>query len=378
MTAPRRSLSRLAPVVVGATLAIAGCSNAGGPRTTDGVHPRAEPLRTTWRWVAPPPSYVGMPAADEAGVAVTYGHSHLVLLDGAGRPRWTADRARLRDVAPRLTPDAVLVPTEEGLAAFERATGAFRWEAALGERANTPVVAGSLAVVSTWEGSLVGIDVERGTEAWRLPLPGPSLGPVAGTAGLVVATWSSGNGRAAGMVAVDPASGRRRWTADLPPGGVSGPGLVVPAGGGPPLAVAVAGDLAAHALASDSGAERWRAPLEGAGSPEVAPLDAGRGAVVVAHRLGGMSLLDAADGRRRWDASGDGAAVRGGPAGPGPAGRFALPLHDGRLLVGGPDVPAQVLDPPGRVSGVATGPGGTLLVGVREATDNDLTAIIGW
>lgn len=371
-----RPLSRLGLLVVAGVLASAGCSDADRSRGAEA--PRPASLRSAWRWVAPPPSYVGMPGADATGAAVTYGNSHLVLLDGTGRPLWTADRLRLRDVAPRLTGDAVLVPTEEGLAAFDRATGARRWEAPIGERANTPVLAGAVAVVSTWEGSLVGVDLARGTEAWRFPLPGPSLGAAAGGADVVVATWSSADGRGAGMVAVDPATGRERWAVDLPPGGVSGPGLVVPAGGGPPLAVAVAGDLGAHAVATDSGTERWRTALEGAGSPEVAPLDAGGGAVLVAHRLGGMSLLDAADGRPRWDASSDGAAVRGGPAGPGPAGQYALPLHDGRLLVAGPNRPAQVLDPPGRVSGVAAGPGGTLLMGVREATDNDLTATTGW
>jgi hypothetical protein len=153
----------------------------------------------------------------------------------------------------------------------------------------------------------------------------------------------------------------------------------VPVDEGPALAVVVAGDLAAHALAADSGRERWRARLEGAGSPEVAPLDAGAGRVLAAHRLGGMVLLDVG-GQALWQVSSDGAAVRGGPAGAGPRGRFALPLHDGRLLVAGPEDPGvgEVLDPPGRVSGAAVAPGGELLVALREAPENDLTALSGW
>jgi outer membrane protein assembly factor BamB len=141
-----------------------------------------------------------------------------------------------------------------------------------------------------------------------------------------------------------------------------------------------AGDVSAHAVATDSGAELWRAPLEGAGSPEVAPLDTGDGRVLVGHRLGGMVLLDAS-GLQLWQVSSDGAAVRGGPAGPGPGGRFALPLHDGRLLVAGPrdgGGTGELLDPPGRVSGVATGPGGELLISLREAPENGLTASSGW
>ncbi len=160
---------------------------------------------------------------------------------------------------------------------------------------------------------------------------------------------------------------------------MAGPERPPERGAGPDaLVVVVAGDSAAHALAADSGTERWRVDVGGSGSPEDAPLDAGGGATLVADRLGGMALLDAADGRSRWHTNSDGAAVRGGPAGPGPGGTFALPLEDGRLMLAGPGRPAVLVDPPGRVSGVATGPGGTLLVAVREAADNDLTASTGW
>jgi outer membrane protein assembly factor BamB len=271
-----------------------------------------------------------------------------------------------------------------------------RWEARLGERANTPVVAGGRVVLTTWEGSLLGLEPGDGRVAWRVRLPGPALGPPAADAEVAVASWAMEPRGGAGMVAADPVTGRERWAVPLPPGGLSAPGLVAPTGGGPPLAVVVAGDLAAHAVATDSGRERWRAPLEGAGSPEVAPLDAGRGHVLAAHRLGGMVLLDAA-GRPQWEVSSDGAAVRGGPAGPGPGGRFALPLHDGRLLVAGPgdagragtdedgdagrpgtDGDGEMLDPPGRVSGVATGSRGELLVSLREAPENDVSAVSGW
>ncbi|HWC10678.1 MAG TPA: PQQ-binding-like beta-propeller repeat protein, partial [Acidimicrobiales bacterium] len=201
-------------------------------------------------------------------------------------------------------------------------------------------------------------------------------GRAEGDDGVVVATWEGEHGAGAGAVAVDPATGRQRWAVPLPEGGVSGPGLATVAGD--ELAVVVAGDIAAHALALDSGAERWATPLQGAGSPEVAPVDAGGGTVLVAHRLGGMALLDGADGRVRWEAASDGAAIRGGPAGPGPGGAYALPLDDGRVLVAGPRRPARLVDPPGRVSGVAAGPGRVLLVATRETAENDLTALAGW
>jgi len=319
-----------------------------------------------------------MPGTDDAGVAVTFGHSHAVLLDGAGQVRWTADRARLRDVAPRLTRDAVLVATEDGLVSFDRATGALRWAAPIGERANTPAVVGGAAVVSTWEGSLVGVDLASGSVRWRTPLPGPALGPPTVAGDAVVASWEADHGDGAGVVAVDAGTGRPRWATAVPAGGVSAPGVVVAPGAAGTTVVVVAGDIAAHALAADSGTERWRVDLGGAGSPEDAPLDAGGGVALVADRLGGMTLLATADGRSTWHVTSDGAAVRGGPAGPGPAGDYALPLEDGRLLLAGPGRPTTLADPPGRVSGVAVGPGGTLVVGVREAVDNDLTASTGW
>lgn len=354
----------------GASRPSPGPSSAGGSA--------AGPLATSWRWVAPRPSYVGMPGTDDAGVAVTFGHSHAVLLDGAGQVRWTVDRARLRDVAPRLTSDAVLVATEDGLVAFDRTTGALRWATPLGERANTPAVAGGAAVVSTWEGSLVGVDLATGTVRWRTPLAGPALGPAVAAGDAIVVSWEADHGDGAGVVAVDAATGRQRWATAVPAGGVSAPGVVTSPGAGGTNVVVAAGDMAAHALAADSGAERWRVDLGGAGSPEDAPIDAGGGVALVADRLGGMALLAAADGRSQWQVTSDGAAVRGGPAGPGPAGGYALPLEDGRLLLAGPGRPTTLADPPGRVSGVAVGPGGKLVMGVREAVDNDLTAFTGW
>ncbi|HWC12431.1 MAG TPA: PQQ-binding-like beta-propeller repeat protein, partial [Acidimicrobiales bacterium] len=173
-------MRRAAPAVVSALVAVVAL--AGCDRSEEGRSPAPRPdpagvLEPRWRWVAPPPSYVGMPGADGDGVAVTFGHSHVTLLDPAGRARWTFDGRGLRDVAPRLTADAVLVPTEDGLLAIDRATGALRWQARTGERTNTPVVAGDRAVATTWEGSLVAFDLASGRVAWRAPLPGVAHGP---------------------------------------------------------------------------------------------------------------------------------------------------------------------------------------------------------
>ena len=367
-------------------LAVAGCGGAepgdDADRSTSGGEPdrgaSASPT-TAWEWTAPDPSYAGMPAVDGDEVAATYGTRGLVLLDAtAGDVVWQTERLDLRDVAPRFTPGVVLAAADDGVVAFERDTGAIRWDATLGERANTPVVAGGRAVVSTWEGSLVALDLADGRVAWRVPLPGPALGPAATDGSVVVATWASG--RAAGAVAVEAADGRPRWAVPLEGDAVSGPAIAGGGGGGagPAIVVVVAGDIAAHGLDLADGTERWRTDTEGAGSPEVPPLALGDSEVLVAHRLGGLALLDAATGRSRWTVSSDGVAVRGGPAGVAPDGPFAFPLDDGRVLVAAPGQETGYVGSRGRVSGVALGPGGILLMGTREGAVNGVLALSGW
>lgn len=328
--------------------------------------------QVAWQWKAPPPASVGMPAADDRDVAFSYGHQHVVLLDGKGKPRWGVARLGVRDVAPTLTAELLLVPADDGMVAFRRADGTKVWDTALAARANTPVLAGGLAVTSTWEGDLIGLDLGAGSVKWRVALGGAAIGPPATDGTTVVVTWEGAYGKGGGAVAVDAASGRKRWAVPLPPGGISGP-AVTPDG----AVVAVAGDLAAHALVLATGQERWRTPTEGAGSPEVPPVAVGRDAVLVAHRLGGLDLLDAATGGRRWQVRTDGAAVRGGPV-VGPGGSFAFPLDDGRLVLAGPTRPTEFRQAPGRISGVAVGPDGLLVASIGGAAVNTAEATSAW
>src|SRR5207302_3048471 len=273
-----RRRAGLVPTALALVVTAAGCGHArvAGPT-----------LRPRWRWSAPSPASVGMPAADAVGVAATYGHRALVLLDGAGNLRWQVEHVGVRDVAPRFVGPLVLVATDDGLAAFGRGDGHRLWEASLGDRASTPTVVGGRPVVTLWGGALVAVDLLDGHQAWRQPLPGPALGPPAGDAGVVVATWETEGGHG-GMVAVD-ADGRVQWSVSLPGGGVGGPAAA--AG----VAVAVAGDSQAHGVDVTTGRERWHAATGGAGSPEVPPLVVGPD-VLVADRLGGLTTLRAAPG----------------------------------------------------------------------------------
>ncbi|MDQ6727477.1 MAG: PQQ-like beta-propeller repeat protein [Actinomycetota bacterium] len=378
------SLPRI--LVLLALLVATGCRSGAG-RAGAGAHPGgavggsagsgpagsdARPVRSGWLWTAPPPAWVGMPAADDRDIAFTYGHEHLAVLDAAGRLQWDAPRLGLRDVAPRLTPDLVVAATDDGMAAFRRPDGTPAWDTALAGRANSPVVAGRLAVTSTWEGDLIGIGTDDGKVAWRLKLPGPSIGPPATDGTVVVVTWDRTDSRTGGAVAVEAATGRQRWAVALPGGGISAPAV---AGG---AAVMVAADLGAHALDLATGAERWRTTLAGAGSPEVPPVAADPQSVLVAHRLGGLDLLDISTGERKWQVDTDGVAVRGGPV-VGPGASFAFPLDDGRVLLAGPKRATELLHPPsGRVSGLATGPGGLLVSAMREAATNNVEAGPSW
>jgi outer membrane protein assembly factor BamB len=376
---------RFAAVALPLALAAAACGGGGGDRSDRGTAPtttsgaaHAAPTITSlrliqaWRWSAPDEASAGMPAADGGGIAVLSGRKRLTLLDQAGEVLWQVERSDLRDVAPALTESLVLAPTDDGLAAYDRATGRERWVATLGDRANTPALAGGRAVVTTWDGLLAAVDVATGKEAWRMRLGGNVLGPAAAAGGTAVATFDSG--RVAGAVSVDVATGRQRWAARLPADGVSSPAISTAAG----TAVMVVGDVSARGLSLDDGSERWRRPLDGSGSPEVPPLAFGDGRVLLAHRLSGLVMVDARDGRVEWEARADDAAVRGGPAGPGPNGWFALPLNDGRLMLAGPDRTTDVRDPPGLTSGVATGPDGLLLVGIGQGDENGLSALRGW
>ena len=345
-------------------------SGAGDAQPAGRAGDRSSKLELTreWGWSAARES-AAMPAADGADIALTVSGGRVVMLDDQGKVRWQVDH-EVRDVAPAFAGSLLLVPTEQGLLALDRATGRQRWSAPVGDRTNTPAVDGGRAVVTTWEGTLAAIDLADGKVAWRLKLAGNALGPAAAARGTAVATFDTG--RAAGAVAVDLATGRQRWSAPLTADGVSAPAI------GDGVVVVVAADVAAHGLSLESGAERWRTPLDGSGSPEMAPLPQPDGSVLVAHRLGGMALLDGGDGRVRWDSPRVGAAVRGGPAGPGPNGWFATTLHDGRIVLAGPDHQPDVRTPPSLTSGVAAGPGGVLLVAMAQGKENGLDALSGW
>jgi outer membrane protein assembly factor BamB len=168
---------------------------------------------------------------------------------------------------------------------------------------------------------------------------------------------------AAGVVAIDVSTGAVRWQQPVGADGVSSPAI---AGH---HAVVVTGDIEAVAFHIADGRRVWTRRTTGAGSPEVPPYVGEE--LVVADRLGGLLGLAPGDGSVRWHMDGRGAAVRGGPAANGSV--VVLPVDDGRVVFRTGER-VTVLDPPGRVSGVAAGPERLVLVATREAEQNELIA----
>ena len=315
------------------------------------VQTRAPTCTLRWRWNAPAPAYAGMPAAAHGLVLLTYGHSFLVALR-SGHVAWETERIGLRDVAPAVMGDAVVAPTDDGVATFALADGAPRGDLPLGDRASTPVPLAGGFVVTLWDGAVVV------PGRWRVALPDASFGPPAAADGVVVASWTWG------VVALDGPTGRTLWRHTFGGTGTSAPAIASGA------AVIVAPDGRAHAYDLQTGRQRWSFPIGGAGAAE-APPAVRRTQVAVADRHGRLAVLDARNGRRRWSAEGDGAVERAGPVFVG--GAVALPLDDGRLLVAGPRG-HTVEDPPGRVSGLAA-TDGQLVVATREAAANGIEVL---
>jgi outer membrane protein assembly factor BamB len=147
---------------------------------------------------------------------------------------------------------------------------------------------GGVLVAGTDAGILYGLDA-AGRLVWRLAAPGPLLRPAVAAAGRCLALASRDSGAA--LLAVDPATGERRWEAALDvPGGV-----VLAWGRRVAVAGAVGGDPIVTALDRD-GAAAWSVapPLAGpVGAAAAGPL------LVVRDAAGALAALGR-DGAIRW------------------------------------------------------------------------------
>lgn len=337
----------------------------GGPRRPP-APVAARPAGWTWHTTAD--ANAGMPAADGAGVASVLDHEEVVLLEPDGRRRWeVTPGVKLYDTAPLLESARVVVASEQGLVALDRATGATRWATDLGDRSATPARAGGVLVTTTWSQRIAAVDGNTGAMVWALDLPGEVYDQPAVADGLAFATWD--DGARAALIAVDAQTGALRWSAPLAGGGVSPPTIVDDA------VVVIAGDASAYAVDARTGMPRWHTPMPGPGSPEVAPAVLQGDRIAFADRDGDLHIVHVADGTRAWDVRGVGAAFRGGPVALGPD-TVALPVDDGRVLVATGGRVEEILDPSGLVPGVATSGDGRLVIATREGRPSMISALV--
>ena len=212
---------------------------------------------------------------------------------------------------------------EDGLVAYEAATGRRIWRYRTGRVMGAAVVAGGLCHVADQDGFLYGVALANGSARWRQRV----------TERLEGATPAAGGGLVAVLApdrrvhALEAATGAPRWRSEP----VEGEAPVLgPSGEVPPL---VAGGLVyvggpagvLTALDARTGVRRWAHQGTGAGADDVsararhrAPV-VGGGVAVLDDGAGTLVALDAATGRVRWRQ-------------PVPTGSGRLPVIAGRFV----------------------------------------------
>ncbi len=170
----------VAVVAVGAVVLRAG----GEPASTAGALPRRRADRASAvpvipaRWSATLrhadyPQFLFHDARDDA---IVIGDNWVHEIDiGDGDSHWRAHTERLNGSAA-LRADTILLSTEAGFVALDRATGAQRWRTDTPETPSAVALVGpagtpAVAMVSTHEGGLVGLDSRTGTAAVVRPVP---------------------------------------------------------------------------------------------------------------------------------------------------------------------------------------------------------------
>lgn len=245
------------------------------------------------RWRLPGVSW----AARDAGALALADAERVALVDAAtGRVRWSRPRAELPEGPPRdvvrLTGGLTLWVAPGEAAALDPASGSRAWSfAPPAARDLRAAAVGPLAVVGSDAGFLYGLDAATGRQAWRLRLPGPLAAKPLQLGRELFALCTTDRGGS--LIALDPASGRRRFEAPLD---VTPASPLVPFAGLLGVAGTVAGDPVVMAL-DPAGALAWEdAPPLGAGAVALAPVPGG---LLVKTVLGTCVALDRS-GEARW------------------------------------------------------------------------------
>jgi outer membrane protein assembly factor BamB len=254
-------------------------------------------------WAARGPEQASILAADERGsVAAGYG-GEIVALGPDGTEIWrsTAGGDEVgNDLA--LLPDLVVVPSNDRVTAFDRATGAPMWER---PAEASRVGAGEMPdgttgiVIASPGGAVVLADAASGDEVLRatIPSPRPDGAPFVWLSGesLVVA-WSA-RGSCCYLGAFDSHTGALRWRRKVTHDSavpIVHRGLVVVAEN-----ERRTGDGVITAYDVDRGARRWSTPVDAEFAPSLWS-DAAGPDVVIAAMAGSLIDIEVGSGRVRW------------------------------------------------------------------------------
>ncbi|MEO8450583.1 MAG: PQQ-binding-like beta-propeller repeat protein [Gemmatimonadota bacterium] len=272
------------------------------------------------------------------------GVSPAKLFAGQGGVRWRVATGDAVRSSPAVTATRVFIGSGDGyLYAIERAAGRVVWRFAAGGAVDaSPAVAGGLVIAATLTGRIFAVDEVAGRLRWSmrtgpaLPLNGPraagwdlyASSPVVAGKTIVI------GGQDGGVYALDLTTGRLLWRAET-----NGRVRATPAvlGG---MVVVGSFDGRIYALDLATGAKRWvhhtigdtldsrKAGFDRRAVQSSAALAGG--GVFVGSRDGGLYMLDAATGERRWRFTHRGSWVVGSPAVQG--GRAYVGSSDGHFL----------------------------------------------
>jgi outer membrane protein assembly factor BamB len=194
--------------------------------------------------------------------------------------------------------------------AFDARTGALRWTHRSGPNAFVTAIGDGMVVVAPQYGPLIGLDLATGRERWRFELAedqGPESGVVAGGT-LFVGTSFPAEGAVDPPVvyALELASGRQRWRAVLDPGTDLQWAAPVVDGGQVLVADTLSHERSApashlHALDTATGRRRWAADLHAPAQGFFAdpPVLAG-GLAYLPTASGKLLAVDTRAGREVW------------------------------------------------------------------------------
>ncbi len=185
--------------------------------------------------------------------------------------------------------------------ALDKASGAKRWTAAIGDRARpSPAFADGRVYVASWDGNVYALDARSGQERWKTKTPGDNSFPVSPVAADQTVYFGTTDGY---VQALDAASGEPRWK--TPTTGAANAAPTVADG---VLYIGTEGHV--YALDAPTGTVRWSKEIGGQvwSSPAVAD-----GRVFLGNDDHWVYALDAGSGEMQWKTP-TGGAVYSSPA----------------------------------------------------------------